>query len=164
MSKNHQTYVKKWLKMQNFNFGAIFDPFALILRKSGISALEREFHQLSIAKNRIEKYRSVQKLLKSKAKSIFRLNDHHAAWVHAVHAGPAEYLLLLGDSQKVYLTFAENRISKYSGIGEVFKFKNGRILGNFWPVYTRFIPVFDHLTSSMALNRGHVTSKMNPIL
>ena len=50
--------------MQNFNFGAIFDPFGFILRKSGINALDREFYQLSFAKNRIKKYCVVQKLLK----------------------------------------------------------------------------------------------------
>jgi hypothetical protein len=50
--------------MQNFNFGAIFDPFGFILRKSGIMPFEREFHQLSFAKNRIKKYCVVQKLLK----------------------------------------------------------------------------------------------------
>ena len=64
-SKTYKESVKNGPKMQNFNFGGIFDPFGFILRKSGISALEREFYQLSFAKNRIKKYYVVQKLLKN---------------------------------------------------------------------------------------------------
>ena len=46
-SKTYKESVKNGPKMQNFNFGAIFDPFGFILRKSGIMPFEREFHQLS---------------------------------------------------------------------------------------------------------------------
>ena len=99
--------------MQNFNFGAIFDPFGFILRKSGIMPFEREFHQLSFAKKPHQKILRRSKVIKKAVRSIFLQNDPHAGCVHAVHAGHAEYLFQPGDSQNVYVTCAENRISKY---------------------------------------------------
>ena len=134
-----------------------FWPLWVHFEEKWYHAIWKRISSAFICKKPHQKILRRSKVIKKAVKSIFLQNDPHAGCVHAVHAGHAEYLFQPGDSQNVYVTCAENRISKYWAVHEEFNVKNGRLSG-YWDSYCLDGPwdTTRHTHTHTNVSMGHV--------